>query len=48
MKVETIHPRTGKIAIVEMTESEYRANKILNPLIRIVNPELGNQPTKTK
>lgn len=31
MKVRTKHPVTGKVKIVEMTEDEYRANKILDP-----------------
>lgn len=39
MKVETTHPVTGKTKIVEMTQDEYRANKILNPGIRIVEDE---------
>lgn len=32
MKVRTKHPVTGKVKIVEMTEDEYRANKILDPI----------------
>ncbi len=39
MKVKTTHPVTGKTKIVEMTPDEYRANKILNPGIRIVEDE---------
>lgn len=41
MKVKTTHPVTGKTKIVEMTDDEYRANKILNPAIRIVEDERG-------
>lgn len=41
MKVKTTHPVTGKTKIVEMTADEYRANKILNPGIRIVEDERG-------
>ncbi len=41
MKVKTTHPVTGKTKIVEMTTDEYRANKILNPAIRIVEDERG-------
>lgn len=41
MKVKTTHPVTGKTNIVEMTADEYRANKILNPGIRIVEDERG-------
>lgn len=32
MKVRTKHPVTGKVKIIEMTEDEYRANKILDPI----------------
>ena len=32
MKVRTKHPVTGKVKIVEMTEDEYGANKILDPI----------------
>ncbi len=41
MKVKTTHPVTGKTKIVEMTADEYRANKILNPGILIVEDERG-------
>lgn len=41
MKVKTTHPVTGKTKIVEMTADEYRANKILNPAIRIVEDDRG-------
>ena len=42
MKVKTTHPVTGKTKIVEMTADEYRANKILNPGIRIVEDTPDN------
>lgn len=39
MKVETTHPITGIKKVIEMTPDEYRANKILNPMIRIVEDD---------